>query len=159
MSTPHGSHLYGLAHANSDNDTFEVYDRLTLERYEPKQLLEGKRDVLRLGYDEFVRGVAKGVPQFLEALYSPYKTVNKLDHLRLHPAYWTTVNTYLRTAKSFWRDDPTDPKQYKLRRHSARLAVNLQEFMQKGYFNPVLDDNGREWCEAYATAAHSYWSL
>lgn len=154
MSTPAGSHLYGLAHAGSDNDTFEVWlGRRT------RQSMQGADDVLRVSYDDFVKGVAKGVPQFLEALYSPYKTVNKLEHLKLHPAYWTAVNTYLRTIKSFWRDDPTAPRDFKLRRHSARLAWNLEEFMQKGYFNPVLDETGREWCEQYATAGQSYWRL
>ena len=154
MSTPHGSHLYGLAHAGSDNDTFEVWlGRRT------RQSMQGADDVLRVSYDDFLKGVAKGVPQFLEALYSPYKTVDRLDHLSLHPSYWTTVNTYLRTIKSFWRDDPTAPRDFKLRRHSARLALNLQEFMEKGYFNPVLDATGREWCEQYATAGQSYWRL
>ena len=154
MSTPAGSHLYGLAHANSDNDTFEVW----LGRRTRQSIKDGD-DVLRVSYDDFVKGVAKGVPQYLEALYSPYKTVNRLDHLHLHPAYWTVVNTYLRTIKSFWRDDPTDPKGFKLRRHSARLAWNLQEFMEKGYFNPVLDENAREWCEQYALGAIDYWRL
>ena len=154
MSTPHGSRLYNLAHANSDNDTFEVWlGRRT------RQSIQGADDVLRVSYDDFLKGVAKGVPQFLEALYSPYKTVDRLDHLNLHPSYWTTVNTYLRTIKSFWRDDPTDPRDFKLRRHSARLALNLQEFMEKGRFNPVLDAPGREWCEQYATAGQSHWRL
>lgn len=154
MSTPHGSHLYNLAHAGSDNDTFEVW-----AGRRSKQSISGSEDVLRVSYDDFVKGCSRGVPQFLEALYSPYKTVNRLEHLHLHPSYWTTVHTYLRTIKSFWRNDPTDPKQFKLRRHSARLAVNLQEFMEKGYFNPVLVAGDREWCEAYATAAWRYWSL
>lgn len=154
MQTAHGSHLYGLAHAGSDNDTFEVW-----AGRKSRQSLNGSEDVLRVSYDDFVKGASKGVPQFLEALYSPYKTVDKLGHLKLHPAYWTAVNTYLRTIKSFWRDDPTDPKDFKLRRHSARLAVNLQEFMEKGYFCPVLSERDREWCEDYATAAWSYWRL
>ena len=154
MQTVHGSRLYGLAHAGSDEDNFEVW----LGR-RSRQSIDGRNDVLRVSYDDFVKGVAKGVPQYLEALYSPCKTVNRLDHLHLHPAYWTVVNTYLRTIKSFWREDPTDPKDFKLRRHSARLVWNLQEFMEKGYFNPVLDATAREWCEQYAHAGQNYWRL
>lgn len=154
MQTPHGSRLYGLAHANSDNDTFEVWaGRRT------RQTVQGSEDVLRVSYDDFLKGVAKGVPQFLEALYSPYKTVDRLDHLDLHPSYWTAVNTYLRTIKSFWLSVGLGPEGFKKRRHSARLAWNLQEFMERGRFNPVLDDEGREWCEQYALGALDYWRL
>lgn len=155
LKTVRGSRLYGLHTDNSDYDYFEVYSGKSRMR----QSIVGKQDVVRCSLDQFINGVASGTPEYLEALYSPYKTVDRLDHLSLHPSYWTTVNTYLRTIKSFWRDDPTAPRNFKLRRHSARLALNLQEFMEKGYFNPVLDAPGREWCEQYATAAWSYWRL
>lgn len=154
MRTLHGSKLYGLAHANSDNDTFEVWaGRRT------RQTVQGAEDVLRVSYDDFLKGVSKGVPQYLEALYSPCKTVDSLSHLDLHPSYWTTVRTYLRRIKSFWKGAGLGEDGFRKRRHSARLAWNLQEFMEHGYFNPVLDDEGREWCEQYALGAIDYWRL
>ena len=149
MKTIHGSRLYGLAHANSDNDTFEVW-----WGGDTKQTIKDGEDTLRVSYDDFYSGVQKGVPQFIEALYSPYKTIDRLPIVV--PGYWPTVNTYYRTIKSFWR---VDPAEFKKRRHSARLAWNLQEFMQHGYFNPVLSPEAREWCEQYAIAGQGYWKL
>lgn len=152
MQTVHGSKLYGLAHANSDNDSFEVWaGRKT------RQSISGSEDVLRVSWDDFQNGVAKGVPQFLEALYSPYKTVDKMP--TLVPGYWPTVSTYLRTIKSFWLSEGMGPEGFKRRRHSARLAWNLQEFMETGRFNPELSPEGREWCEQYALGAINYWRL
>ena len=63
----HGSHLYGLAHANSDNDTYIVVDQGTRRA---KQKIVGKEDVTVLTLGEFARQIHKGVPQALEALYS-----------------------------------------------------------------------------------------
>ena len=92
FSTIHGSRLYGLNHADSDNDRFELY----WGKRRARQKISGKEDVLAVSWDQFYAGVTKGVPQYLEALYSPYKACHM--HIpTLRPGYESTITTYLRT--------------------------------------------------------------
>ena len=130
LETVHGSHLYSLANANSDLDTYRVWTG----KSNMSQHINGHDDVTNKSFEQFLRECSIGVPQALEALWSPIKTVNELDFLTIRPGYSETVNRYLRTMKSFWQDD------LKRRRHSARLYLNLQDYMQQGHFNPRLTD-------------------
>lgn len=68
LSTVHGSHLYGLAHANSDLDTYEVV--VGGDKNFARQS-NRETDALRLHLSRFQRSVRDGVPQALEALFSP----------------------------------------------------------------------------------------
>jgi predicted nucleotidyltransferase len=125
--TPTGSRLYGTATPESDYDFMEVY----LDNRKTTHTITGKQDVTQCSLGSFLKYVAKGSPQNLEALYSPYNTATFLkDHV--HPDYYGTINTYSRTIKSFYHH-PTR------RRDAYRLYLNLQEFIIKGRFNPCID--------------------
>ena len=136
LSTVHGSNLYGLAGPASDWDGYEVV--LTGRTW---QRIHGHTDITTVVLDDFTTQVAKGVPQALEALWSPYRFVARnwagfFEGLR--PDYWRTLDTYARTIRSFmWvaveRDD------VKRARHAMRLALNRETFAEQGRFNPRLD--------------------
>lgn len=144
LRTPSGSHLYGLARAGSDRDFFEVYEG----KRRMSQRKTGDLDVARVSLEQFLRGLSKGTPQYLEALWSQQKEVDRLPWLRTYmPNYWETHSTYLRTIKNFWHAgmEAGEEDGYKQRRHAARLFLNLNEFSHKGYFNPTLAFNQVAW--------------
>lgn len=131
--TQHGSHLYGLAHAGSDMDWYEVWDDLGSRR--AKQTIEGKDDTLRISMPEFMRQVGVGVPQALEALFAPGDAV-ELDRIRwlrqaLVPGTAATAIRYRRTVKSFTLSG--EPKRV---RHAARLEHDLGMFLATGRIFP-----------------------
>lgn len=149
LETVHGSHLYGLAHADSDLDYYRVW----AGKKNMRQTIQGKYDITNKSYEQFLHEVSIGVPQALEALWSPIKTVNKLDFVTIVPGYSETVNRYLRTIKSFWTED------LKKRRHSARLYLNLQDYMACGHFNPRLTAEQKETVQWFAENSFYYPTL
>lgn len=137
FSTPHGSRLYGLHHAESDFDRFEVYG---WNKGKAKQNITGDQDVTRTSLDRFLRGCEKGVPQFLEAMYSRQATVNEIEYItaNYHPDMTMVRDTYMRTIKSFWMYG-VENDDFKRRRHAWRLQMNLHEMEGNfGRFNPTL---------------------
>lgn len=144
LETIHGSHLYGLAHENSDRDVYRVQIGV-----KPRQTIVGDNDTMLVSLTDFSAAVVKGVPQALEALFSPYKTVQgpyTAYVLGLQPGLAATRATYLRTIKSFWLFDDL-----KRKTHAVRLIFNLDEFVRTGRFNPNLTSNSvkvaRQWAE------------
>ena len=131
LETITGSRLYGFAHAGSDHD----YYRVCTDCRNKQTIVNGFDDV-RVNLESFVAHVAKGVPQAMEALYSPYKWVHP-DYFGyvsgLEPSQGELVRTYRRTIRHFVLED-TD----KHRRHAMRLAVNLADWWDTGSFNPVM---------------------
>ena len=81
--TIHGSHLYGTAHANSDNDTFTVYanEPRTRARW-AKQHVGEDEDTLKTDLSTFMQYCDKGVPQYLEALWSTMAEIDLIKDLR-----------------------------------------------------------------------------
>lgn len=130
METVHGSTLYNLNHPESDYDLYRVWSGKGRMRQNI-----GDKDVTNKSFDQFLKECGRGVPGALEALWSPVKTVDKLYFLNVVPGYSETVNRYLRTIKSFWMSGDL-----KKRRHSARLYLNLQDYMTCGKFNPRLSN-------------------
>lgn len=153
FSTPHGSHLYGLAHAGSDHDTYTVVTRLphvahngTRARY-ARQTIRGDQDEFVIDLSTWLLLCEKGVPQALEAMFSPRPTVDLIGPFRA--AYRATpavVPTYLRTISSFTRSGD-----WKRRRHAARLALNMRSILRHGRFNPELDPTEVVFATACAT--------
>ena len=141
LRTVHGSHLYGTAHAGSDMDYFEVYtnnSERTRARY-AKQTITGDLDVLKTDLSTFMQYASKGVPQYLEAMYSTKADVDVLGEafrFRFRPGH-EAIHTYRRTIKSFFEyaRENHDPKRYV---HALRLLVNLQNIEEGRYFNPTL---------------------
>lgn len=68
LRTIHGSHLYGLAHSESDIDTYEVVlgcsKNFAWNRNE-------EEDANHIHLNRFQQAVENGAPQALEALFSP----------------------------------------------------------------------------------------
>lgn len=152
LSTPTGSRLYGTAHDGSDYDTFEVYTG----KKKMRQLIQGDQDRIRASYDQFFKGLSVGVPQYLEALWSPLHTVNRVPWLTAGfvPDYGATTSRYLRTIKSFWLSE--QGALYKRRCHAVRLYLNLLDLLEHGKFCPVLTEKQIEFCEAYVLFERNY---
>lgn len=150
LETIHGSRLYGLHDANSDYDYYKVIDNSGYTT----QRISGSEDTVYITLNDFLRHVANGVPQALEALWSPKKTVEpKFRPLfyGLHPSTNETVMRYRRTITNFGMkyggrtkthyDRQSERTKKKLRIHAMRMTLNLNSFVQHGRFNPELDDS------------------
>lgn len=143
LKTVHGSRLYGLAHADSDFDRFEVYG---WDKGRGRQRITGQDDVTKTTYDRFMRYCEKGVPQYLEAMFSRVAEVDNFPFDRvgygIHQA--NTRNTYMRTIKSFWITG-VETDNFKLKRHAMRLVLNLRSMQENGRFNPMLNEDQILW--------------
>ena len=146
--TPHGSHLYGLAHEDSDMDIYEVYDgkgqKLT-------QTTDGIDDYVRGTLEAFVNRAHTGSHQSVEALFSKQKKWEPgmyekygeyVEGMRITGA--EVFAKYERTIKKFCYGD------FKRRRHACRLALNLDGLRKHGRFDPELMQMEVKWCETYA---------
>ncbi len=68
--TLHGSRLYGLHHAASDYDWFEVYDRLP-GCHQANQRIQRGNDTVKAGLSRFMQMAADCARQALEAMFAP----------------------------------------------------------------------------------------
>ena len=145
--TAHGSHLYGLAHAGSDRDTFIV----TFEDHgRARQTMNGDDDTVRVGWRTFLERAKSGSHQSVEALFSTQKLWTP-DGRSLRPLIEGTLVTggevaekYERTIKKFAHGD------FKKRRHAARLALSLRGLRACGRFNPELTEEEKRWTRMMA---------
>lgn len=137
LRTVHGSHLYGLNHKDSDYDTFEVYENQIgrIKARNAKQSITDDDDVVRTDLSTFMLYATKGVPQYLEAMWSTMADVDHISDMRyaFQPDLYETERTYVRTIKNFVKEGS-----YKRRRHAWRLHLNLSELHGTGQFNPTL---------------------
>lgn len=137
FQTIHGSHLYGTARPGSDEDYYTVIANRprTRKRY-AKQTIKGNRDETVIDFSTWRMYCDLGVPQALEAMFSPIPEVDHIADFRrsYHIDTAAVVGRYRRTIKSFSLGGTV-----KLRRHALRLAVNLRDAVELGRFNPVLD--------------------
>lgn len=146
LDTVHGSHLYGLSRPGSDRDTYRV---VTGEnKAYARQRMRGEDDALVIHLSRFQRSVRQGVPQALEALFSPLAILDPrwapfLSGLR--PGITEPRMTYRRTIRNFGLGnggrtgaaaERTDP--VKMRRHALRLCLNLDDLVRSGRFSPRL---------------------
>lgn len=139
FKTQHGSKLYGLDHAESDDDWFVVVAKKdgttshTRKRYARQSIIDGV-DTTVVDFGTWLIGCEKGVPQFLEAMFAPYPEVDLIKAFRHSYRVETGVyETYLRTIKSFAYGGT-----YKGKRHALRLALNMQTLREHGRFNARL---------------------
>lgn len=145
FKTVHGSHLYGLSHANSDNDFYTVvtkeqtpprFGKQTRARY-AKQKIDGDLDSMVVDFGTWVEMCKSGVPQALEAMFSSMPVGDdRIADFRSSFRVGTGVyERYFRTIKSFALAEDESRKK---RRHALRLALNLAEMSRTGRFNPTL---------------------
>lgn len=152
FKTVHGSRLYGLHHAGSDEDFYTVYTKVpTLgkqvkSKYSKQTIVDGV-DTMALDLGTWLGQCQMGVPQALEAMFSELPIMDDISHLRRsYRATGAEVQArYLRTIKSFCLAE-----EFKKKRHGLRLALNLQELMRTGRFNPTLSPVDIEFVSDYA---------
>lgn len=136
LRTIHGSHLYGLAHAGSDKDIYEVIaTKRTARKRNIKQTIANGVDKTVVDMSTFMHMVDECVPQALEALWTPVADVDEINafrtQYRVNRAKMKDV--YIRTALNFAKHDDV-----KRRRHALRLLLNLGSALEYGTFNPRL---------------------
>lgn len=148
LRTIHGSHLYGLAHADSDVDHYTIINDGAKD-YAHQEIHDGD-DQFVIHLDEFIKHAAGGVPQALESLNSPRADIDHryLPMLRgLRPNIDEARARYRRTVRNFAHNNGgrtgsaarnVDP--IKLKRHAVRLCFNLNDLMLYGRFNPELTE-------------------
>lgn len=139
LLTHTGSKLYGLNHANSDNDTYRIIETINNGRKRnAKQKISGDEDEITIDFKTFAQFAYDGQPQALEAMFSPIATIDKLSEFR-HSFYAglnqdAMIGRYRKTITKFAHGG------FKHRRHALRLALNLDTAMKnRGRFNPRLD--------------------
>jgi len=145
-----------LHHADSDYDRFEVYG---YDKFKPKQKIVGSDDVTKASLDRFLRYCDKGVPQYLEAMFSQMATVDKMEGIRATyvPNMTHVRDTYKRTIKAFWLDG-MENDDFKRRRHAWRLWMNLQAMeYNDGRFNPTLNTLERVFVNNYSNKDHAWF--
>lgn len=146
LDTVHGSNLYGLARPDSDYDTYRVV--IGGDKGYARQRLREGDDRLGIHLSRFQEQVDTGVPQALEALFSPVADLDQdwVPFLRgMRPSIISARMTYRRTIINFGLGNGgrtgaaaqrTDV--VKLRRHALRLCLNLDELVRTGRFDPRL---------------------
>lgn len=141
FKTVHGSHLYGLANAGSDMDYYVVVPtRRGAKKHYAKQSIVDGVDTMTVDFGTWMDFCNAGVPQALEAMFSPVPEVDHLTAFRSSYRVNTAamVNTYRRTIFNFFEQDTL-----KMRRHALRLAVNLVTGVHYGRFNPRLPEGSK----------------
>lgn len=140
FTTVHGSRLYGLAHAGSDEDFYTVVSKVSSKkaRYARQSIVDGV-DTMVVDFGTWMEQLKFGVPQALEAAFSDMATGDHIAEFRNDFRAGSQVwPTYLRTIKAF---SYSDDNPYKRKRHALRLAINLREMRECGRFNPTLTEN------------------
>lgn len=156
LVTNHGSHLYGTAAASSDRDIYCVVTRTpeSTPRHDQSKIVgtikrtENGVDVTMIDLGTWLGECRKGVPQALEAMFAPAPEFDRIADLRARyqvgPANGGVWDTYLRTIKAFAHADAVlpdgeeDPRNFKRKVHSLRLAWNMSQMRSTGRFDPVL---------------------
>lgn len=142
FKTVHGSKLYGLSHAGSDDDFYTVVTKAgnttnhTRKKY-AKQKITGNEDSMVVDLGTFLEMCRNGVPQALEAMFSDM-TIGEDRIADLRRGFRVSTETYeryYRTIKSFALSEDDGIKK---RRHALRLALNLRDIGRYGRFNPTL---------------------
>lgn len=145
LRTVHGSRLYGTAHEHSDYDWYTV----TLAGRKARQSIQGDQDNVVLNYVEFRKQVFRGVPQACEALWSPYAEIHPdyLPYLRSIRLWGgEAADRHERTVRNFCYGD------FKRRRHAVRMAWNLANLRQQGWYYPQMSQEQVRIAEYLANA-------
>lgn len=139
LETICGSRLYGTHHKDSDYD----YYRVILDG-RTRQKIVGEEDFINVSFTDYLKLVEKGVPQAMEALYSPLKTVDPRYDAFFKALRPTTqlYSTYRRTIKFMNTNKKNisfDQLTFKQKLHKLRLTHNLNQFAEIGAMNPILE--------------------
>lgn len=148
LLTHGGSILYGLNHANSDEDFYRVvkdefyWDAIGAapsgqRRRLARQTIVNGRDEMTVAFGTFAQFAFDGAPQALESMFSQMATIDHLEEFR--DSYYASTGpdsmreNYRRTIHRFSYGN------FKQRRHALRLSINLNQAQKSGgKFNPTL---------------------
>lgn len=136
LETIHGSHLYGMAHADSDRDFFKVVSGKGRTTHTQKWGV----DITEMSLPVFLTHVFEGSHQSCEALFSPLAWID--------PAYEPLFKSIRVTGPDVFAKYRRTIKRFsfgplKMRRHAVRLGLNLCCLKAEGRFNPVLTHDQR----------------
>lgn len=147
LKTVHGSHLYGLNHADSDMDIYIVHtlpaplnEGGDIRKTNVTQTIVDGIDATVMDLKTFHIQASAGVPQALEAMFSQNAEVDLLKSWRkgFHVSIPSMALRYKHAIEKFAQFD------FKRKRHALRYALNLREAMENaGRFNPRLSDKQR----------------
>lgn len=158
ISTPIGSRLYGLAHADSDYDLYQVFADTSgglKKHHNARQTIVGKNDVIRISWSTFLNHASQGYPQALEAMFSPLAEVSPqimAYRAHFHASLTLMTRTYHKTIISFAHGP------LKQRIYALRLSHNLRQSQENGgRFNPVLEPHIAEAIKAEACVESSFY--
>lgn len=137
LETIHGSRLYGLNHATSDQDYYKVVTFLEGTRRKGQSLSVTGGDLFVVPLSRFVEQAGEGVHQALEAMYSPFAPASPLDAFRssFQPDMRSVRRNYSSAINGALKQNTL-----KRRKHAVRLALNLMTLLERGRFNPHLSD-------------------
>lgn len=144
FKTVHGSKLYGLSHAGSDDDFYVVVNtrRTAKARYAKQSIVNGI-DTTTVDVGTWVNMCQSGVPQALEAMFStrPVFEAEGMSEFRAAFRMGSSARgKYYRTMDNFLAD-----VDFKRNRHALRLALNLREGLRFERFNPTLSHEEVAW--------------
>ena len=151
LRTIHGSRLYGLNHAGSDYDYWEVHSNKPTDNpaKQIKQTIKDGLDVVQMNLSTFMLYANRSSHQVLDCMFSQYAEVDMLSALRENYVLNTGsfVPLYRRTIPKFSMrevDQGLDAKfVLKSKRHAVRMCYQLQDGLAYGRFNPTLSEERR----------------
>lgn len=144
--TIHGSRLYGLSHADSDYDYWEIYsNKIPSPSKYIQQKIAGESDTVKMNLSTFMNYAERSSHQVLDCMFSTKAEVDLIKDLRerFFLNTGTFVPLYQRTIKAFGLRDETDgePKYVlKSKRHAVRMLYQLQDGLEYGRFDPTLTE-------------------
>lgn len=149
--TIHGSRLYGLNHADSDYDYWEVHSNKPGDNpaKQIKQTIKDGLDTVQMNLSTFMLYANRSSHQVLDCMFSQYAEVDMLGALRAN--YWLNTGTfvplYRRTIPKFSMreiEQGYDAKfVLKSKRHAVRMCYQLEDGLKYGKFNPTLSEERR----------------
>lgn len=148
FKTVHGSHLYGLNHADSDMDLYIVHtippvknEMGDTRKTNSLQTVVDGLDVTLIDFKTFHIQASEGVPQALEAMFSRQSELDLIGAWRagFRVSLPAMMNRYKHAIEKF------SNYEFKRRRHAVRYVLNLREALANGgRFNPTMSEKDRE---------------
>ena len=150
FTTVHGSRLYGLNHAQSDEDNMIVYEG----KREPLHKHTGKLDVIHVGLPNLLELTYKGSLQFMEGSFSHQKVWvdtswrPMFDSLRVPVT--AVRDQYFHRIEAFIKIDTQ-----KARQHAVRLGLTLRDLrINDGWYDPTLTHEQKVLVQTTAATTH-----
>lgn len=152
FETVFGSHLYGLAHENSDNDSYRVVSHLGGRRKnKTKHIIAEKEDVFTIDLKSFLNEAHFGHPQALEAMFSTQASESP------YSAYFRNFRVSMPVMHASYEERIIVESRgsLKQRRHALRYALNFREAVKcGGFFNPTLSAEDAAWVMEMSSSEH-----